>query len=541
MADLASGIKDGLSIGLSFAKMMEDDETKELQRKNLERELKLREQADPLDIKNKEVDLKRKNLDIERTEGLIENDKVVLDTNRSQRDIQLAYGEESKRIEIAGMRVTNQVNEERANYWSAQTEGIISDNMKANLGSDSTLFNEVLTQLQKPNLTSYELGSIGLMIDGIKSPTLKAQIKNLNPQYAAAWKSILPVLQSGNFEEIPDNFNEGLTAVMKPLLDTAYLGSTFITKEGEGVVEGISFDGNYIAKGRGDQMILGANVKVRINGEEKTYQTFLPDRNDDGSLTFREGLEADDSKAISVSDVVDYASSNAPLAALIYKNPQVMNNISSISNMIEDTYVPENKIAQQQIMSYQKEAYKGELGQYNILLANIDLEDVIASSSAGEGDNSPEMQRALRVFKSKYGDNSGIVFEGGIYKPEDASKTGLDVIFDNAPTPNKIRKMWDGSPLNETVERFSENPDNNQPGAAALINIEGINFGFDTTKEDINATLRNKYKNNNELINAIDFASENFDIAVANGNADPKDYAVSLKDYLNNFYKNAGK
>lgn len=532
MADLASGIRDGMSIGLSFGKMMDDEETKELQRKNLERELKLREQTDPLDIKGK-------NLDIERTQGIIENDKVVLDTNRSKRDIQLAYGEESMKLDIASKRATNQVNEERARYWSAQTEGVISSNMQANLGSDSTLFNEALTRLQEPNLTSYELGTIGLLIDGIESPILKAQIKNLNPQYAAAWKSILPVLQSGNFEEIPDNFNEGLTTVMKPLLDTAYLGSTFITKEGEGKVEAISFDGNYIAKGRGDQMILGANVTVNINGEQKKYQTFLPDRNDDGSLTFREGLEPDDSKAVSVSDVVDYASSNAPLAALIYKNPQVMNNISSITNMIEDTYVPENKIAQQQIMSFQKEAYQAEFAQYNFLLSSVGIGDAI-DVDGGLEDDSAQMQKAAIIFKSKYGDNSGIILEDGIYKSEDPNKTLLEAIFNNAPSLSKIRKMWDGSSLNETVERFNDNPDNNQPGAAALININGVNFAFDTSIEDINTTLRSQYKDQGVLDEISNF-EEQFRLALSSNQVSESEYALELKRHLDKHFKKIGE
>ena len=282
------GISAGASLALNFMKYKEDEELRKLRKQELQMTIDKREKTDPLDI--------------ERAQAETDRQKEALKTDKFNRKMQDLYGEDQIKSEIAYKQATTDFANSRTSYYDTLTQGQIDEQTRTAMGLDSAKFSDVLEILGTPNLSNFELGTVATLVDSIESPQLKALLQNLNAPYAASAQQMLPVLQNisqgGDIDELPPGFNEALTSIMRPQTDTAYLGAEFVDKERKGVVEGIEYDGQLIAKGRGDKMILGAKVTVNFGDTTEVFSTFLPDRDTNNRFVFRSDLPEDDAKAV---------------------------------------------------------------------------------------------------------------------------------------------------------------------------------------------------------------------------------------------------
>lgn len=503
---LAEGIESGLSLGLKFASFYKDKEKDDLLIEKAKQDIDIQKQAF-------ESDMETATLTREEKQQKIDLNKIELGFKEKLLTSELARNEASTEY--------TQANTARVN---AYTEGIISQNKRANITDDAVLFQGVLEKMQDPNLNQMELNSLALLIEDIKDPVMKSQLKNIDEKYMQVFDRISPVLASGNFEELPSDFNESLTKIMKPQLDAGYLGATFITKDGQkGEVEEISLSGDFLAKGQGDQMILGSNVKVRIGGETKEYMTFLPDKADDGSITFREDLQADDSKAVSVADTVDYVASNRHIPALINQNPNILKNLDSINDIILDTYSPLSKASQREDQVTKRAIFdqRNSLFFTNLAAANInDIKDAKLEDDS--------MQTALRLFYSAYGKNSGIIKDGDMYKPADGIDP-LQAIYGNAPKMSEAQMTYDNQPVSIALSSYKDNP-----GAkgAPITNLYNVNIPYGASLNSIKDAMVDNFSHNQDIQNQIEYFHENFEIALKNEKTTEDVYVDSLEAFL---------
>jgi hypothetical protein len=509
MENFATGLSSGLNLGLRFSSLLDEEEKNKVQIDAAKESLRQSKELFPLKKEAAELD--------------VESKQQSVDIN----NITLAYKEDILSAELASKRFYNEYTQENTARVREQTKGLISENESKNLTPDTTVITGVIEELQKPNLTQYEINTQAMLLDNLESKKAKAFIKNLDPQYLKAQQSIIPVLTSGDFENLPTGFNDGLTKVLKPMLDSGYLGAKFLTEDGkEGVVKNINLNGDYIAKGRGDQMIMGANVTVMVNGEERVVQTFLPDAAADGSVVFKEGLEADDGKAVSVADVVDYTSSNLPLAQLMYSNPQVLQRLQTINKVsLQPLYGIESNAEIVEGATLRAIFNQGNI-QFNTLAQAANIPNLVNASLEDE-----EMQNALKLFYDVYGEKSGIKLgEDNLYKPVKEGESPIGAIYNSAPNPDKIFGLANGKPFSSANEDYAQTP---RAGTPPVVDIFGNAFAFNSSREEINQTLINAFKGNAMLTNEIEYFNSAFESALNKGDAREDDYLMSLKSHIN--------
>lgn len=535
MATTDYGISSGVRLGLQFSSLLEDKELKELQKKQIQRQLDLADKTDPLTVRKAEID-------VESGEMGLEKSQVDLETAKFNKDMLTKYGENQILSDLAFKKSSTDFANSRASYYDAQTQGILTSQANAQMGTDGILFAQILEDAQKDGLTNFELNSLATMMDSIESPQLKAQLKNINAPYMAAAKPVidaLQMLQSGqDVQALPAGFNEGLTTILKPQTDTAYLGSAFIDGNRQGVVEEIVYDGNLIAKGRGDEMIMGANVTVRFGDTTETFQTFLPDRGVDNKFTFRSDLEPDDAKAVSVADTIDIVSSNFPLIQKIYQNPAILKNLQNVNQNLLDTYYPESRINEKEDQITFRSIFNAQNSQYLTLLASVGLDDIISNPDAMK-DDSDQLQAAARVFNAAYGDASGIVEKDGVFVPADPNSSLLRAIFNNAPSMTKVRNSFSNSDesVSQINDRYKNDPDAKGPPVQQSF---GESFPYDVTPAVVFETMINQFSNNPGAVAEIRNFDENFRQAVEDGDVQEEDYIFYLNDHLTKHFTRGG-
>ena len=349
---------------------------------------------------------------------------------------------------------------------------------------------------------------------------------------------MLPVLQNisqgGYIDELPPGFNEALTSIMRPQTDTAYLGAEFVDKERKGVVEGIEYDGQLIAKGRGDKMILGAKVTVNFGDTTEVFSTFLPDRDTNNRFVFRSDLPEDDAKAVSVADAMDIISSNLPVIQQLYSNPAILQNMEKVNNVLLDTYYPASRVNEQQDQVTFRTIYNAERDQFNLLLASIGLGDMLSDPSFGEDNNSEKMQAAANLFYSAYGDRSGITIgDDGKFIPVDQNKNLLQAIFSNAPNPTAIMTSFDGRSISQLNKDKQDDPDATAP---VITSVYGVNLPFDASPQQSYEAMRENFKGNQAVLDELDNFHQNFIDALQEGSLSEEEYAFYLGKHLQKYF-----
>ena len=509
MENFATGLSSGLNLGLRFASLLDEKEKNKTQLEAAQESLRQSKELFPL--KKEEAEL------------TVESKKQTVDIN----NITLAYKEPILAAELAQKELYNEYTKENTARVREQTKGLISENERKNITPDTVVMTGVLEELQKPNLTQYEINTQAMLLDSLQSEKAKAFIRNLTPQYLKAQQSIIPVLTSGDFENLPTGFNDGLTKVLKPMLDAGYLGAKFLTIDGkEGVVKNINLNGDYIAKGRGDQMIMGANVTVMVGDEERVVQTFLPDAAADGSVVFKEGLEADDGKAVSVADVVDYTSSNLPIGQMLYANPQVMQRLQTINKVaLQPLYGIESNKDKEEGATLRAIFNQGNM-QFNLLQQSANIPNLVNAKVEDE-----EAQDALKLFYDIYGDKSGIKLgEDNLYRPIKDGQSVVGAIYNSAPNPDKIFGLANGNTFSSANEDYKQTP---RAGTPPVVDIFGNAFAFNSSREEINQTLINAFKGNAMLTNEIEYFNSAFEADLSKGKVSEDAYLMSLKAHIN--------
>ena len=523
------GISAGASLALNFMKYKEDEELRKLRKQELQMTIDKREKTDPLDI--------------ERTQAETDRQKVALESDRFKRRMQDLYGEDQIKSELAYKQATTDFANSRTSYYDTLTQGQIDEQTRVAMGLDSAKFSDVLEILSTPNLSNFELGTVATLVDSIDSPQLKALLQNLNAPYAASAQQLLPVLQNisqgGDIDELPPGFNEALTSIMRPQTDTAYLGAEFIDKideqtERKGVVEGIEYDGQLIAKGRGDKMILGAKVTVNFGDTTEVFSTFLPDRDTNNRFVFRSDLPEDDAKAVSVADAMDIISSNLPVIQQLYSNPAILQNMEKVNNVLLDTYYPASRVNEEQDQVTFRTIYNAEKDQFNLLLASIGLGDILSDPSFAEDNDSQKMQAAANLFYSAYGDRSGIkIGDDGKFISADQDKTLLQAIFSNAPNPTAIMTSFDGRSISQLNKDKQDDPDATAP---VITSVYGVKLPFDASPQQSYEAMRENFKGNQAVLDELDNFHQNFIDALQEGSLSEEEYAFYLGKHLQKYF-----
>lgn len=518
MANLSSGIIDGINIGLKVSGLASQKEKDDL----------LMEKT-RLDMEQS-TELLNSNL---KTAGLTQTQtQQAIDLN----NIKLGYAKDIAAAELAGKELDTQYTQSRIDYTKALTGGLVSDQRREQITEDSALLVNILEQINNlpEDVTDFELNTITSQMQYIESPIVRAQLKNIDPDFRKSFNNLMPVFQSGDFENAPQSFNEDLTKILKPQIQTTFLGADFIDTNGNvGKVQDVVLNGDFIAKGRGDEMILGSKVTVDFGeGGVKEYQTFLPDEADGGKRIFREDLQADDSKAVSVKDTVDYVSGQKHLAMILDQNPRMLSHLQKMTGSLEDVYTPLSKTLEAQKQTAINSIYKQEGDEFNTLLASVDINSLKSITDPKD----IQMQNALRLTYAKYGKDSGIIRDGDLFVTRDGEDP-LAVIFGNAPNYNKIRTLYDGSSIEDTLNRYNNNADEK---GSPTTNIGNIIFPFDAPVNKVKEVMLEFYNDNLNMQAEIENFDNAFNQAVKEGNIKESEYTKELKKHIEKALTNKG-
>jgi len=518
MANLSSGIIDGINIGLKVSGLASQKENDEL----------LMEKT-RLDMEQS-TELLNSNL---KTAGLTQTQtQQAIDLN----NIKLGYAKDIAAAELAGKELDTEYTQARIDYTKTLTGGLVSDQRKEQITEDSALLVNILEQINNlpEDVTDFELNTITSQMQYIESPIVRAQLKNIDPDFRKSFNNLMPVFQSGDFENAPQSFNEDLTKILKPQIQTTFLGADFIDTNGNvGKVQDVVLNGDFIAKGRGDEMILGSKVTVDFGeGGVKEYQTFLPDQADGGKRIFREDLQADDSKAVSVKDTVDYVSGQKHLAMILDQNPRMLAHLQKMTGSLEDVYTPLSKTLEAQKQTAINSIYKQEGTLFNTLLASIDINSLTSITDPKD----IQMQNALRLTYARYGKDSGIIKDGDLYVTRDGEDP-LAVIFGNAPKYNKIRTLYDGSSIENTLNRYNNNADEK---GSPTTNIGNNIFPFDAPTNKVKEAMLEFYNDNLNMQAEIENFDNAFNQAVKEGNIKESEYTKELKKHIEKALTNKG-
>lgn len=533
------GISSGISIALDFMKYKEDEELRKLQKQEAERQIAQRKILDPLEVEKAQADTKKAGTEANRS-------AVALESDIFSREMQSKYGEEQILNDMAYRRAVTDNYSARTEEINQQTEGLISKQTKIDLGDDAVLFADGLEMLKKENISNFELNTVAIMFDSIKSPQLRAQIANLNPQYLGAVREMLPVLQNisqgGEIAELPPGFNESITSIMKPQTDTAYVGAEFVDnmpngQERKGVVEGIEYDGQLIAKGRGDKMILGAKVTVNFGDTTEEFSTFLPDRDDNNKFVFRSDLPQDDAKAVSVADVMDIVSSNFPVAQALFDNPSMLRHLEKVNSVYIKNNYPLGQRNAEEDMKSARAVLGFEEANYFTTLAQAKLETFINNPDIN--DQSTELQQAARIFYSRYTDKSGIIVKkDGTYAPSSEHPDLLAAIFSNAPNVSALKQSYDGRTIEELNEEKRDNPD--APATPAIYPIFSVNIPYDSTPQQTYDAVRQNFAKDPDLQAEIDNFHAGFMDALQNNMVEEDEYSYELSNHIQKYFSSIG-
>lgn len=498
----------GLDMGLKIANFIGDKEKDELLMEKTRLEMEQSKQIFEREIKKSDLDIDYK----------IQQNKL--------NDIELAYAPQLTKTKLAYQEGLADNIQERNNLLRAQTEGVISENKRNMLSTDTAVFSQV-GEILATAQTNTEFNTGLELFSLIENPVLRNTIINAGKlETNIAFKNLDPVFQSGDFSNLPATFAKDFTTIMKPQTDTL-VGSKFIDNQGRsGTVQGISMNGAIIGKGRGDQAVVGAKVNVRFSdGETKEFDTFIPDRPEGQDIrVFREDLQADDSKAVSVSDLTDYISSQRTLEQNKLQSPVLANNLIKLSKSLKDIYDPSSSALNKEDQITRRAVFGARNTQYNVLLAGIDVQNLL-----DKGVDDPQMQSALGLFYSAYGKNSGIEKDGDSYKPSQKYDTPLQAIFSNSPDILDPLSVEGGGSVQEITGRWSNQ---DIKDGKPIVTVQGMNFAFDEDIESIKNALLTKFGDNPYMQRAVENFHQYFVSNAANMNVPESEYADRMQEYL---------
>ena len=293
---LASGFESGFNMALSLGKLR-------LQEKEEERKSEL------FEMQKEEFDLgiTSKKLDIEKSQIELEfapiKQKLEIDTSIAQ--INSANALAGYRGALSSGLITEQADIKKVNQLK-EFSGLMGDMITSAQNGDQAVIEDMIMR----NTPLVEK----LYNDGMDVVSI------LSPKTATAFRNLNPMLQSGNFENIGPSFASDLSQVYKGDLNL-FQGKKFKSSDGEeGIIQSVSFNGDIVGQGNGNQAVLGATYSVKVGDEIKTFEGFLPDLKSD---VISQDVEGVDAKAVSIADATDKMASLRNLVSLGMENPKM--------------------------------------------------------------------------------------------------------------------------------------------------------------------------------------------------------------------------
>ena len=293
---LASGFESGFNKALAMGKFR-------LQEKEEERKSELfgmQKQEFDLGIESKKLDIEKTQLELEYLpiKLKLEQDTAIATINSSEA---LA----TYRGALSSGLVTEQTDIKKVNQFK-EFSGLTADMITAAQNGDQDVINDMV---MRHTPTIEKLYREGMDVVSILSPETATAFRNLNP-----------MLQSGNFENIGPSFASDLSQVYKGDLNL-FQGKKFKSSDGEeGIIQSVSFNGDIVGQGNGNQAVLGATYSVKVGDEIKQYEGFLPDLKSD---VISQDVEGVDAKAVSIADATDKMASLRNLVSLGMENPKM--------------------------------------------------------------------------------------------------------------------------------------------------------------------------------------------------------------------------
>ena len=293
---LASGFESGFNMALAMGKFR-------LQEKEEERKSELfgmQKQEFDLGIQSKELDIQKSQLELEFAPI---KQKLEIDTSIAQ--INSAEALAGYRGALGSGLINEQADIKTVNQFK-EFSGLMADMITSAQNGDE----DVIEDMVMRNTPLVEK----LYKDGMDVVSI------LSPETATAFRNLNPMLQSGNFENIGPSFANDLSQVYKGDLNL-FQGKKFKSSDGEeGIIQSVSFNGDIVGQGNGNQAVLGATYDVKVGDEVKQYQGFLPDLKSD---VISQDVEGVDAKAVSIADATDKMASLRNLVTLGLENPKM--------------------------------------------------------------------------------------------------------------------------------------------------------------------------------------------------------------------------
>tara|TARA_B100000900_G_scaffold374003_1_gene354988 strand:- start:649 stop:2133 length:1485 start_codon:yes stop_codon:yes gene_type:complete len=293
---IASGFESGFNMALAMGKFR-------LQEKEEERKSELfgmQKQEFDLGIQSKKLDIEKSQLELE-----FEPIKQQLEIDTSIAQINSAEALAGYRGALGSGLITEQADIKKVNQFK-EFSGLMADMITSAQNGDE----DVIEDMVMRNTPLVEK----LYNDGMDVVSI------LSPETATAFRNLNPMLQSGNFENIGPSFANDLSQVYKGDLNL-FQGKKFKSSDGEeGIIQSVSFNGDIVGQGNGNQAVLGATYSVKVGDEVKEYQGFLPDLKSD---VISQDVEGVDAKAVSIADATDKMASLRNLVTLGLENPKM--------------------------------------------------------------------------------------------------------------------------------------------------------------------------------------------------------------------------
>lgn len=347
--------------------------------------------------------------------------------------------------------------------------------------------------------------------------------------YVRGWERIAPKLESGDLESIATNDADVLTNIFKERLDL-FKGKSFVSADGrKGKIESVSLDGTFDGIANSSNMLVGGSFNVKFDGDEETTEVFsyLPDNA--RSLTeIKEDKTSDDAKVVSVADIVDRVSAEKEFMMHAINNPSVMRTIIAASKGAVN-YKGDSKLIEQMAKTHFDLKEKGETyigtvennAQKAKLAAQKDLGNPDSAYYGSLFNQEPEIaSEFIETSTDEFGETLYTLIDG-------VTLDGFrDKLVEKYANPQKIYAQVSSaySTYDNLLDRSNGRP--------AFHFYKGEHFLFDTSKEELDTSLRSKIPNYDSVKAQ---AGEAFEALYGTGsfeNADPEQYLSFMTAYL---------
>ena len=313
----------------------------------------------------------------------------------------------------------------------------------------------------------------GLMTQyaGIHIPALMELEKEGFPIFTAFGKdtgealSVLqPIVESGDFTQLDESHGKHMSAIYRSDLNL-FLGKQYDSPKIKGEIINVDLTGNVQAIDNGENALVEAKYTVMDSqGTKHKVTGFLPDLKTD---VIKHDIDADDAKAVSVSEVVDMYGAMSQLYFQALQRPESMLAMEQLTNMtLRMYYPPDTKLDTALVtatnirLSADNEDYWTGLDEIDKI---ADLDDVLKENPKPE-----DMDKFLRALQSRFPDSSipAIQDENGLLMLP--PNTSVDQVL------GKIKPEW--SEIMSDIQSQLSQP-KKDPRSAASVMRQDFDFG----------------------------------------------------------------